>query len=392
MTVPETDLLSPNHFIPGGASRQLAARLGLDQPSTSKRVFKVAFLIVITWVPLLCLSLAAGRASGGEVKFPFLSDPDVFGRYVIALPLLEMGAVLAASALASQINHFREINLIPHKELARFHAGQNELIFLRDSKLAEITILVIAIAFPFGLRAVLGFENRGSSWDHAGTTITLAGWWQILVSLPVLFFILLRRCWVFLIWVWFLFRISRLNLELSPTHPDHAGGLGFVGRGLAGFSLLLMAFSTIVSAGLSDEIVNRGQSLNDLKYHVALFVIIALVVIHAPLLVFSRRMILCRHYGLRDFGALVLRYDQAFEEKWIEEFDISRRDLLGSADISALADVATVYEHANDMWPIPVDTKALVLLAIAALIPMIPLIGTAIPVQEILMSLGEMLL
>jgi hypothetical protein len=43
------------------------------------------------------------------------------------------------------------------------------------------------------------------------------------------------------------------------------------------------------------------------------------------------------------------------------------------------------------MQLIPWDKKALVVLVVAALIPMIPLVGTAIPFTEILSKLGEFL-
>jgi hypothetical protein len=41
------------------------------------------------------------------------------------------------------------------------------------------------------------------------------------------------------------------------------------------------------------------------------------------------------------------------------------------------------------MQLIPLDKKAVVVLLLAALIPMVPLVGTAIPLTEILSKLGE---
>jgi len=55
---------------------------------------------------------------------------------------------------------------------------------------------------------------------------------------------------------------SRLDLELTPTHPDRAGGLGALGWGIASFALVLMAISAVISGGLAYEIVHRGSSLN----------------------------------------------------------------------------------------------------------------------------------
>lgn len=105
------------------------------------------------------------------------------------------------------------------------------------------------------------------SWERNAGTLTPAGWWHVLVSLPLLYFFLLRALWIFVLWGWFLFRISRLDLPLTPTHPDHAGGLGFLGFGLASLVPVVFSFSIVVSAGFAYEIYHRGESLASLKYH-----------------------------------------------------------------------------------------------------------------------------
>ena len=69
--------------------------------------------------------------------------------------------------------------------------------------------------------------------------------------------------------------------------------------------------------------------------------------------------------------------------------DVKHEGLLGSADVSSLADLGVVYEHVQRMQIIPFDKQATVILVLAALIPMIPLVGTAIPLAEILSKLGE---
>ena len=60
--------------------------------------------------------------------------------------------------------------------------------------------------------------------------------------------------------------------------------------------------------------------------------------------------------------------------------------------MQSLADIATAYEHAEEMRLMPRDTKSLMVLAGAALLPMLPLVGTAIPLQEIVAKLGEFLM
>ena len=43
------------------------------------------------------------------------------------------------------------------------------------------------------------------------------------------------------------------------------------------------------------------------------------------------------------------------------------------------------------MQLVPFDKKAVLVLVVATLIPMIPLLGTAVPLREILSKLGEFL-
>ena len=245
------------------------------------------------------------------------------------------------------------------------------------------------MGFSVLTRVVLKLAIHDSTWERAGTTITAAGWWYILVSLPILFFLLLRWVWVFLLWAAFLFRVSRLDLELTPTHPDHAGGLGFLGWGLASFAIVLLAVSAVLSGSLAGEILYRGSSLDQLKYHVIVFVVLAIAILHAPLLAFTGRLARCRFRALLEFGTLIGRHDRAFDEKWVKPRGADRESLLGSPDVSSLADAGVVYEHVERMQLIPFDKKAVLVLVMAALIPMIPLVGTAIPLKEILAKLGE---
>jgi hypothetical protein len=130
-----------------------------------------------------------------------------------------------------------------------------------------------------------------------------------------------------------------------------------------------------------------------MKYHVIAFVIVALLLAHAPLLAFSGKLARCRFVGLLEFGALAWRHDRAFDEKWIHYSPASTQEsILGSSDVQSMADIATCYDHIVEMRLIPFDTKAFVVLAIAALVPMIPLVGTAIPLNEIFMKLGELVI
>ena len=98
--------------------------------------------------------------------------------------------------------------------------------------------MIIVIRFfpdqdvPFWHKA--GDGGSGYSW---------AGWWHALVSAPVGLVLLLGWLWRILMWGFFLFRVSRLDLQLVPTHPDLVGGLQFVGESLRAFLLVSFTIS-----------------------------------------------------------------------------------------------------------------------------------------------------
>jgi hypothetical protein len=384
-----TDFEDPRPVRPslvrGGPSYHLARGLGLEPPTPPRRLRKIVLLVLVTWVPLVLLSFLQGQ----RVALPLLLDPVIYSRFLVVVPLLELAQIVVETSLAVQMRHFLDSGLVPERERPRFESAQDAVIRLRGSVVVEAVIAALSVIIPVVSRVVVKLGMGDSSWERLGTTITTAGWWYILVSLPILYFLLLRWVWVFLLWAAFLFRVSRLDLELTPTHPDRAGGLGFLGWGLASFAIVLLAVSAVLSGSFAGEILFRGSSLDRLKYHVIIFVGLAIVILHAPLLAFTGRLGRCRFQALLDFGTLSGCHDRAFDEKWVKPQGINRESLLGNPDVSSLADIAIAFEHVERMKLIPWDKKALIVLVLAALVPMIPLVGTAIPLTEILAKLGE---
>lgn len=356
-------------------------------------VSKILLLLSVTWLPLVVLSLFAGHVFGDKVNVSFFADPEVHVRLLLSLPLLELAEVAIAFSLSVQVEHLLNRGIVGKADRPKFRDAERQILKWRDAGFSEVTLLVLAFAISILSRVFLGISDGTSSWERAEGPVTLAGWWHILVSLPILYFILLRWLLIFALWSVFLYQVSRLDLNLTPTHPDHAGGMGFLGWGLASFSLVLMAVSSVFSAALAAEIYQHGESLNSLKYHIVVFVIIALLVLHAPLMAFSVKLARCRFQGLLQFGALVWEHDRAFDEKWIEHRSpVSGESLLGTPDAQSMSNIAICYQHINEMWPIPFDSKAFAILVLAALLPLLPLLGTQIPLQEIFAKLGEMLI
>jgi hypothetical protein len=394
MSTDHSDLnLSAGVLARGGLTNGLALWLGLAPPTPMRRLAKVTLLVLLTWLPLAILSILRGHAWRGHVSIPLMLDPVVHSRFLFVVPLLELAQIAVETSLRVQMRHFLDSGLIPERQRPDYKAAVAEITRLRNAPLVEVAIIVICVLFSLLIRTVGSAGVQSSSWSRLGESITPAGWWYILVSLPVLYFFLTSWLWLFLLWAWFLFRTSRLDLELTPTHPDRAGGLGFLGWGMVSFGLVVLAVSAVLSGSLAREILHGGSSLADIKYHVIIFVIIMMAVLHAPLFVYTGRLARCRFRGLLDFGNLIWAHDHEFDEKWVRNpgKKAEGESLLGSHDVASLGAIARAFNHIDEMRLMPFDKKASLVLVVAAVLPMVPLLGTSIPLAEILKTLGELL-
>ena len=116
---------------------------------------------------------------------------------------------------------------------------------LRDSVLAEGILAVLVVVVSAYTRVEL--SGSFSTWQvlvsEAGRTRTLAGWWYVAVAIPLFQFLLYRWLWRLFIWTRLLWTLSRMNLQLTPTHPDLAAGLGFLGPAQANNLVTALAFT-----------------------------------------------------------------------------------------------------------------------------------------------------
>jgi hypothetical protein len=208
------------------------------------------------------------------------------------------------------------------------------------------------------------------------------------VSLPIFQFFLLRWYARLFIWFQFLRRISSLDLHLLPAHPDRAGGLGFLGAGSYAFAPVLFAQGTVLAGLLANRIFYQGQNLVSYKINIVGFVAVFLVIVLAPLLVFTPNLMAAKRRGLGRYGTLAATYVAGFEEKWLPPGDDDNKshdeELLGSGDIQSLADLGNSFGFVQDMRPVPFSLQNVMLFAVATTAPMTPLLLTIMPLDELL--------
>ena len=103
----------------GGALYQLLLRTRLEKPSLELLARRILVLTCIAWVPLLLLSIVAGRAWSG-VKIPFLFDFAAQVRFLVCLPLLLFAETVAHQRLRPIVGQFLARRLIGREDEASF--------------------------------------------------------------------------------------------------------------------------------------------------------------------------------------------------------------------------------------------------------------------------------
>jgi len=352
---------------------------------------RVVGLSLLAWAPLLALTVAEGHAWGGSVTLPFFHDLELHVRLLVALPLLIVAELVVHKRMRLVVRQFLERGLIPDAARAKFDAAVASAMRLRNSITAEILLIafvyIVGVGFIWRTQVALGVASWYGATVDGKLHPSLAGWWLGCVSLPIFQFLLLRWYFRLLIWARFLWQVSRIELNLLPTHADRCGGLGFLALVSNAFALLLAAQGAMLAGVMASRIFYAGAKLPEFKLELIGLVAVMVFAILGPLLVFSPRLGAVKRAGLREYGTLMQRYAREFDNKWLRGGAPADEPLIGSADIQSLADLGHSIEVVKGMRLVPFTMQTVLQLAVATLLPVLPLTLTMISLEELVLRL-----
>jgi hypothetical protein len=328
---------------------------------------------------------------GGSAAVPFLLDVEVHVKFLVAMPLLIAAELVVHRRMRILVKQFLERHLIPEGAMTRFDAAIASALRLRNSVLAEV--LLIALVYAVGILIVwrqytaLGTATWYATPSVEGSTLSVAGMWYGYVSVPIFQFLLCR--WYFRVFIWarFVWQVSRIGLSLVPTHPDRTGGLGFLSGTVYAFIPLAMAHGALLAGQLANRIFYLGAALPDFKLEILVLVLFLLCVVLGPLLVFAPQLAETKRTGKREYDSLAQRYVREFDAKWLRGGAPADEPLVGSGDIQSLADLGNSLEVVRSMRIAPFTKEAILQFAAATLAPIVPLVLTMMPLEELLKKL-----
>jgi hypothetical protein len=380
----------------GGPLFQLLRRAHMADDALELVRQRVLVISLVAWLPLMALAALDGHLLGNSVAVPFLLDLEVHIRFLVAVPLLIIAELVVHRRLRPIAQAFLDRKIIPEASVTRFDEAVRSAFRLRNSVAAEL--LLIALVYGVGVlvvwRQYIALQTTATWYaipTPGGLTLSLAGYWYAYVSVPIFQFLLLRWYFRLFIWTRFLWHVSRIELSLVPTHPDRVGGLGFLANTVYAFMALLAAHGAMLAAQFANRIFYAGAALTEFKAETGAMVLFLLCLVFVPLLVFSPQLAKAKRAGLSEYGMLAQRYVREFDSKWLRGGGSPDGEaLVGSADIQSLADLANSFDVVRTMRVAPITKDAIVRLAAAVLVPILPLALTMMSLEDLLKRLFGM--
>lgn len=372
----------------GGPLHRLLVRIGHAGNERRLVIRRALAAILITWLPLLLLSLVQGQAWRPQIDIPFLRDLAVNVRLLITVPIL----VLAESRIDRRwqrlVIEFLHSELVNEATLPSFEAILVRTTRWRDRVLPEVLLFVASLLPSIFFLHTEWLMTGISNWHNLPSgALSPAGWWFNLVCTPVFRFLLMRWLWRICLWTSLLWSVSRINLYLVATHADLAAGLGFLSEGQRAFSPIVFAGGAVIAAEVGNAVVYQAQSLSSLKFPMIMYGVLAIIVLLVPLLAVTPVLLQVKRKALLDYGAQVAIHNQLFDRKWIRNGRSAGETLLGNADAMSLAGLGTSFAVVRQMRIVPIDKPTLLTLGISAALPMLPVVLYATPAPELIRML-----
>ena len=378
----------------GGPFFELQRRVGALEEDALHAGRRAAMFVGLSWgVPLL-LSLLQGRAFGPADLHPYLLDFGAWARFFIATGLFLLAEQQVEYGLRGKLGQFVRAPVLAPESFKAAAAGVVKALKLRDSGVAELVCLALAIGGALAwLEHLLGADS--SSWavqaDGAGAHVTLAGWWSVVCSAPLFYFLLIRGLWRYFVWAMLIWRIAALELRLVATHPDGKGGLGFIADYPNAYSMFVFGLSSSMAITVVRHVFDANISSVTFGYIIAGWLAIVFALFAFPLLAFSRPLAELKQRSLQILGARATCFHRAAERAIIGR-NVVADDATEADPDHAVPDPSAQYAVSQKLSVFVMSRAAIAPLAAAALVPFAIAGATMLPYKEVFSLVKKLLI
>lgn len=332
---------------------------------------------IIAWVPLFLLVLLDSYIAGNNLKLlDFLKDFEIQIRLLFVIPFL---ILVEKSINGSFVSYIKTSdNLINDSNQNRFDKLVSKLDRLTNLYLPEIIILIIiygVLLYRFSYGSIEEYD-KDYIINVKSNKLTFAGYYFFFISFPIFQLLLFRWVWRWIIWVYSVVVISRLDFEIEAVNMDKMAGLIYLNTVPLLFTLIFFSVSVMVASSFGYAIIYEGEGLKQYFLDIVFFIIVVPILVYLPLLFFIPLLLRVKNEGIENMGRVVAEHNFIYMNKWANGALPKDEKLLGSPDHSSLADINGAYDSVINMSIIPINIKMFIVSVALLLIPFIPLVFT----------------
>jgi hypothetical protein len=345
---------------------------------------RALLLALVAWAPLAGWALLQRRAFPGEVPEPLLHHFGIHVRCLVAIPLLVIAEAVSHGVTTRLVPQFVNAGLVTETGRARFRETLRGVAQLRDRALPWTVLLGLLVAVLFVSPSPAANHELTWAGESAGG---FGAFWFTWVMRPIFTVLLLAWVWRLVLAFVLNARLARLELALVPTHPDRAGGLGFLEGLPAAFSPVVLALSTVLASRWAHDVVYHGVHVAELRMPMIAFGVVVVVLFLAPLLPWLGPLAAARKRAELEYGALVAQHGRLVRRRWIGRETVEDGGLLSAPEIGPVADTIALYDAARGMRTLPIGRRSLVAVLLPAAIPLLAVLAIEIPLKDLLLGL-----
>jgi len=347
---------------------------------------RAVFYALLTWLPIAIWALIRGRFVEAATGEPLLQHYGIHVRCLVVIPLLILGEASLHKAALRYVPQFIGSGLVDEVTRPRLEAALRAMRQWREASLPWVFVLGAALALSLVDRPQIRADAMSWAVEEGGG-LGFGGLWYAYVVRPILLALLLGWLWRILLLVVLFAKLGRIGLSLVPSHPDRAGGLGFLEKMPSAFAPVTLALSAMITSRWAHEIVYHGQTLDALKLPAAAFVVVWTLLLLLPLVALMPVLRAAKRAALPSYAALVANQGRQVRQVWIDGAPEAKAPLLEPTGVGPIADAATMYDAVRRMRSLPVGKGSLAGILVPILVPMLIVVALRIPVKDMLLNL-----
>lgn len=378
----------------GGPFFELQRRLGLLRENALHVGRRALLFVALCFgVPFL-LSLLEQHGLGLQNPRPFVYDLGIWARFFVAVGLFILVERRVEIKLRATLREFADAPILAPSSFEAAASAVSRALKRRNSHIAEGICLVLAYAATLVtyVNALKGPETGWAVQGVAGDlSLTAAGWWCILISNPIFWFLFLRGLWRFAVWTMLLSDLSKLEFRLVATHPDTHGGLAFLSRYPNAYVMFVLGISSVIGAVLARQLLAGELATTTYGYVMAGWLFVVLALFAVPFLAFVVPLAEVKRKTLLEASSKATQFYRLAERKVFGE-NIAAPDAAEAEKQTEIGDPSKTFDAARKMSVYLFNRSALVPVAGAAILPLAAAGLTMMPYKDILSIAKKLLL